>query len=243
MLHSERVRMTRWSPWREISASVGASMRWVGPVRSPICRMPSKKPVRSMNTTRSEGRGVVDLAPETHILGRGLEQDGGRERVLAARPEPNRAGIAGAGGHAFAEGAGQDQRVAVEPIGPAFRLGQGETVGDEAERRQVELAQDGGVAPSPAQLQQGAVMGAGDERRAAPNPIHAFGFCQGVDVEEGFPSGGCRRGRRLRRCAATDRGDARHRARCCRGDGRAVTRGGFCQAGRGWPSPPRGRAP
>ena len=152
---------------------------------------------------------AIDIRPDRHMVGARLENDRGGQRVGAAPPQPHRARIARARGHVLAQRGGQQQRVAIEPGGPAFRLGQRETAGYEIASNKVEFAQHHGIGAAARQHQNGTVVAARDRRSPAPRPIFALRCRERVEVEENFPV-------RLLAAVAVERSGAPQAARVLR---------------------------
>src|SRR5215472_15342767 len=130
---------------------------------------------------------AVDIRPDRHMVGLGLEYDRRRCRVCSAPPQPHGARVARLGGHPLAPGGGQQQGVAVEPSSPALGLRQDETLGNEIARGEVELAQDHGIGAAARQHQYGAVVSTWDRYRPAPRPVLALLCPQRVEVEQDVP--------------------------------------------------------
>ena len=128
---------------------------------------------------------AVIAAPGRHVDRVGREQHRRRRRVGAARPEPHGAGIAGPRGPPG--GAGQQQRVAVEPVDAALGRRQPEPIRHEAARGEIELAQLDGVAAAGRQPQHRPGMVRRQRGRTLEHPIRTLGDGQGVDVEQGLP--------------------------------------------------------
>ena len=81
----------------------------------------------------------------------------------------------------------QQQRVAIEPISAAFGFRQMEAIRQELLGHGVELAQYDRIAAAARQAQDRAVMGAGQGRCAAPDPILVLSARQRVEVKDDLP--------------------------------------------------------
>ena len=144
---------------------------------------------------------AVDIRPNRHMVGVRLKDDRGGQRVGSALPQPCRARIARAGGHIGAQCGRKQQRVAIEPSGPALRLGQGETAGYEVARGKIELAQHHRIGAAARQHQNGAVVAPRHRRSPAPYPILVFSCRERIEIEQKLPF-------RLHGSEAVERGGA-----------------------------------
>ena len=108
--------------------------------------MASKKPGFVTNQRRG-GVAVRSTSPQCrHSRSFGFEEDLGRLRILSPAPEPNGPGVARGRGHAVPKGAGEEERIRVEPVDAAFGFGQNEPLGEEGSCLDVEFAQHDGIA-------------------------------------------------------------------------------------------------
>ena len=131
--------------------------------------------------------GAVDDRSDAHALGHRLEQHRRLRDIGAAPPQPHGPGVAGAGRHALAVGARQEQRVPVEPFDAALRFRQVESIGHEGLGADLELSQHGGVAAAARQAEDGAVVRARQGRGAGPDPVFIFACRKRVEIENDLP--------------------------------------------------------
>ena len=110
-------------------ASVGRSMRCFGPVRSPSQAMASKKPGFVTNQRRG-GVAVRSTSPQADMAEASVSKRiSAVLRILSPAPEPNGPGVARGRGHAVPKGAGEEERIRVEPVDAALGFGQNEPLG------------------------------------------------------------------------------------------------------------------
>ena len=108
----------------------------------------------------------IDAGVDAYALGPRFKYDRGRERIGSPPPQPHRARIARARRHVGTERRKQEQRVAVEPDDVALGFGEMKAVRHEVAGREVELAQHDGIGATARQVENGAVMRAGQRRGA-----------------------------------------------------------------------------
>lgn len=133
----------------------------------------------------------------------------GRSPAATAAP----CAIAGVGGHALAQGRGQQQRVAIEPDGSALGLRQRKAPRNEVMRGQVEFAENHRVGTAARQHQNSAVVHAGDRRGPAPRPVFSLPRPPPRRCRAGCPTPASHRGSCRASLPATGRADARRPSR------------------------------
>ena len=147
---------------------------------------------------RVEGQAAIDevALPAGGVVVEGADGDVGLLAFVhdlrlghrrAALPFLHHARVAGVGHRAVAEVGADVNGVDVDPADVALGLGPAEAAFDEGLFGDVEFTGDGGVGAAAREIDQAAVVVGAQAVGAAPDPVHAFGLAQGVDVEQDFP--------------------------------------------------------
>ena len=142
-------------------------------------------PAAEQRSLEARRRVHADGAP--NVVGLGLEH---RHRVgqrRAAPPALDDARVARSGERTGAEVGGDVQRVGGYPFDIRLGLRQCEAIGDEGLGNAVELALDRRVGTAARERDHRVAVRRAQARRAAPDPVLAFGGGQRVEVEHDLP--------------------------------------------------------